>query len=154
MPRVSNVETILLQEKNTLTIRTRSKVEDLPELIGNCYKELWGYMAETGELCTDMPFVAYHNMDMQDLDVEIGVPVSKPLPAKGDIKPGVIPASRALLCMHRGDYAELGATYEEVLASAKQKGYQPVGVSYEFYYNCPTEFPMSEMLTRIVMPVK
>ena len=33
MPRVTNVETILQTERHTLTIRTRTKAEDLPQLI-------------------------------------------------------------------------------------------------------------------------
>ena len=35
-----------------------------------------------------------------------------------------------------------------------EKGYKPKGVYYEYYYNSPDEVPESELLTRIVMPVK
>ena len=154
MPRVTNVETILQTERHTLTIRTRTKAEDLPQLIGKAYKDLWGYLAEKNELVIDMPFVAYHNMDMQDLDVEIGVVVKKAMPEKGAIKPGIIPEARALLCIHRGAYDQVCSTYEDMLETAKTKGYEIAGVAYEYYYNAPDEFPMDEMLTRIVLPVK
>ncbi|MDO9535730.1 MAG: GyrI-like domain-containing protein [Bacillota bacterium] len=35
-----------------------------------------------------------------------------------------------------------------------ENGYEQTGVYYEFYYNSPEEVPESELLTKIVMPVK
>lgn len=35
-----------------------------------------------------------------------------------------------------------------------EKGYEPTGVAYEYYYNSPEEVPVSELLTGIVLPVR
>lgn len=152
MPRMTNVELLKQNEQRTLVIRTRTKVQDLPRLIGESYGKLGAYLAELGETLSDLPFVAYHNMDMQDLDVEIGFPVANPLPEKGEIKQGIIPAGLRIFCVYRGPYGEVGPVYGEMQQWIEEKGYRPVGTAYEYYYNGP-DFPGSELLTRIVIPV-
>jgi len=88
----------------TLTIRTKASVQELPLILGNSYGIITQYLGELGEAPVGAPFVAYYNMDMQNLDIEIGFPVSKKLPDKGDIKPGEIPAGNFAICLHTGPY--------------------------------------------------
>lgn len=77
MPRISNIEMLQKMVQPTLFIRTIAKVQDLPVLIGQSYGKMAAYLQEVGELLADVPYVAYHNMDMQNLDVEIGFPVAR-----------------------------------------------------------------------------
>lgn len=152
MPRISNIEILYRNEQPTLSIRTRTKVENLPVLIGEGYDRMAAYLKDLGEFLSDVPYVAYHNMDMQNLDVEIGFPVSKALQGKNDIQAGSIPAGKVVFCMYRGPYAEMEPVYAEMTKWIDENGYRPVGTVYEYYCNGP-EFPESEMLTRIVMPI-
>ncbi|KAF5084835.1 GyrI-like domain-containing protein [Acetobacterium wieringae] len=153
MPKMSNIETIKQREQPTLVIRTITRVEELPQLIGESYGKIVAYLNEIGELMTDVPFVAYHNMDMQQLDVEIGFPVAKPFPGQGDVKPGLIPEGKTIFCMYRGPYAEMEPVYGEMAQWFETNHCQPEGIAYEYYYNDPA-FPESEWLTKIVMPIK
>jgi effector-binding domain-containing protein len=121
-------------------------------LIGAGYGKLAVYLGELGEYLSDVPYVAYHNMDMQNLDVEIGFPVPKALPGMGDIRSGSIPEGRVVSCMYRGAYREMVPTYTEMADWIEKNGLQPAGTAYECYYNGP-EYPESELLTMIVMPV-
>ncbi|MCL2077763.1 MAG: GyrI-like domain-containing protein [Oscillospiraceae bacterium] len=91
-------------------------------------------------------------MDMQNLDIEIGFPVSKVLPGKEEIESGAIPAGKIIFCMFRGAYSEIEPTYNEMSKWIEDNGFKPIGTAYEHYYNGP-EFPESEMLTMIVMPI-
>lgn len=152
MPRVSEIEILRRKEQPTISIRTRTKVKDLPALIGESYCKMEAYLKELGELPSDIPYVAYHNMDMQNLDVEIGFPVPKALPARGDIRPGFIPEGNVVFCMYRGAYREMAPTYGEMADWIVKNGLKPAGTAYEYYYNGP-EYPESELLTMIVMPV-
>ena len=152
MPRISDVAISQKREQPILSIRTRTQVSKLPMLIGESYGKMSAYLKETGQLLADVPFVAYHNMDMQDLDVEMGFPISEPLPGQNDIKAGSIPAGKFVFCMYRGSYSEIEPTYNEMVKWIEDNGYKADGVSYEYYYNGP-EFPESEALTMIVMPV-
>lgn len=152
MPRVSKIEMIRKREQPVLCIRTSTRVELLPTLIGESYCRMAAYLAELGELVSDVPYVAYHNMDMQNLDVEIGFPVSKALPEKGDIRSGSTPEGNAVFCMYRGAYRDMVSAYNDMAAWIEERGLKPAGSVYECYYNGP-EFPESELLTMIVMPV-
>lgn len=153
MPKMSNIQTIKQREQPTLIIRLTTRVEELPQVIGASYGKIVAYLDEIGELMTDVPFVAYHNMDMQNLDVEMGFPVAKSYPGNGEVKPGLIPEGKIIFCMYRGPYAEMEPVYMEMSQWFEENNCQPEGISYEYYYNDP-EFPESEWLTKIVMPIK
>lgn len=153
MPRMSEITLLKVNEQPTLVIRTTTRVENLPFVIGDSYHRIAEYLKELGELCADVPFVAYHNMDMQNLDVEIGFPVAKVLPEKGDIKPGVIPAGKLVFCMYRGAYGSMAPVYGEMAKWISESGHRPTGTCYEYYYNGPN-VPDSELLTKIVMPLE
>ncbi|MDD4170480.1 MAG: GyrI-like domain-containing protein [Desulfotomaculaceae bacterium] len=137
-----------------LTIRSRTAVENLPKLIGEAYGKIMRYMGELGEQPAGAPYTAYFNMDMQDLDVEMGFPVAKTLPGQGEVKAGVIPAGRYVTCMYKGPYSKMEEPYNEINKWMAENGYEPSGMSYEYYYNSPEEAPESEILTKIAIPLK
>lgn len=136
-----------------LSIRTRAAVENLPNIIRECYGKIMQYMAELGTEPADVPFVAYYNMDMKDLDLEIGFPVQKSTEGKGEIIKSEIPAGKYVSMMYKGPYAEMKKPYEEMMKWMKDKGYEGTGIAYEFYYNSPMEVPESELLTKIAFPL-
>ncbi|MGI5822960.1 MAG: GyrI-like domain-containing protein [Dethiobacteria bacterium] len=152
MPRISNFEILQKAAQPALIIRTITRVEDLPALIGASYGKMSSYLKEKGEFLAYVPYVAYYNMDMQQLDVEIGFPVAHALEGRGDIQAGSIPAGKYVFCMFRGPYNEVEPVYNEMAAWIKDQGYTPSGTAYEYYYNGPG-FPESEMLTMIAMPL-
>jgi len=136
-----------------LSIRTRTALADLPNVIGESYHRIAAYLEELGEQPADAPFTAYYNLDMQDMDVEMGFPVARPLPDRGDIKVGEIADFKVSTYMYKGPYSELEPVYNEIFKQIAEKGCQPKGVYYEYYYNSPGEVPDSELLTGIVIPV-
>lgn len=152
MPRISGFEILQPNEQPTLSIRTTTNVEKLPQQIGESYGKMAAYLKDLDEFLTDVPYVAYHNMDMQHLDVEIGFPVSKSLPAHDDIKSGSIPQGKVVFCMYRGAYSEIEPTYVEMSQWIVANGFQSTGTAYEYYYNGP-DFPEADLLTKIVMPI-
>ncbi len=137
-----------------LSIRTRTPMENLPQTIGEAYGKIMQYMTELGVQPADAPFTAYYNMDMEDLDVEMGFPVNSQLQGKGDIVFREIPAGKYASCMYTGPYSQMEQPYNEMFKWIEDNDYQPTGICYEYYYNAPGEVPESELLTRIVMPVK
>ncbi len=149
-----NIELSDREAQAVLSIRTRSSMENLPQTIGEAYGKIMQYMTELGIQPADAPFTAYYNMDMEDLDMEIGFPVSRQLQGRGDIEFREIPAGKYASCMYTGPYSQMEQPYNEMFKWMKDNGYEPKGICYEFYYNSPAEVPESELLTMIVMPVK
>lgn len=67
MPRVASIELIQQIKQPILVISACTKVENLPMLIGQSYGKIVAYLEELNERMTNIPFVAYHSMDMQNL---------------------------------------------------------------------------------------
>ena len=138
----------------TLSVRGRTNAADLPALMGQVFGAVMQYLGEAGQYPTGAPHAAYYNMDMQDLDVEIGFPVAMALPAKGDIQPGEIPAGKAASCLHVGSYQEFKRTYDALAAFIAEQGAEATGVAYEVYLSDPGEVAPEELQTQIFFPLK
>lgn len=148
---------IEMREEKTqpvLSIRTRAAVQDLPRLIAESYGKIMQYMSQIGKQPAGVPFVAYYNLDMQDLDLEIGFPVMEPLEGNDEINKSEIPAGKYVSIMYKGPYMGMEKPYADMANWIEVNGYKAKGISYEYYYNSPMEVPESELLTRIVMPVE
>ena len=138
----------------TLSIRTRTSVQNLPQVFGKAYGAIAQYLGGLGEQPAGPPFAAYHNMDMQNLDVEIGFPVSRRLPGEGGIQAGEIPGGRAATCLYTGPYSEIELAYNALTQWIKDNGYEIAGVAYEMYLNDPSQTPPQELKTQILFPLR
>lgn len=146
-------EIVEQQAQQVLSVRTRTSVGQLPQEIGKVFGSIYQYLGEIGESPADVPFVAYYNMDMQDLDVEIGFPVEKKLEGKGEIQSSEIPEGKQASCLYVGPYNQMEPAYHALLDWMAENGYKPTGVAYEFYLNDPSQTPESELKTRIAFPL-
>lgn len=140
--------------QQVLSIRTRTSLEEMPLKLGKSLETIIAYLKSLGKKPSGAPFVAYYNMDMSDLDIEIGFPVSENLEGSGDIASNVIAGGKKAFCMYKGSYSNLKSVYEEMSTWMSENNHKPTGVAYEFYYNSPMEVPESELLTKIVFPLE
>ena len=148
---------IIMEEKAaqpTIAIRTRAAVQNLPQVLGKAYGDIMNYLMEIGVQPAGAPYVGYFNIDMQDLDLEIGFPVEQAISGKGDIQASEIPAGKQVSCLHTGPYSKVEPAYNAMMEWVPANGYTATGVSYEFYLNDPEQTPENELLTKIVFPLK
>lgn len=136
-----------------LSVRTHAAVQDLPALFGKAYGAIMQYLAELGEQPVGMPFAAYYDMNMQNMDVEIGFPVGRPLAGKGEIQASEFPGGKLASVMHIGPYDQMGPAYDALTQWVKAQGYDATGVAYELFYSEP-ETPPMEIRTEIMFPLK
>ena len=137
-----------------LSIRTFTTETELPALVGRVYGEVAQYLGELGESPSGPPFAAYYNMDMQKLDTELGFPVGKVLPKRGEIQSGNIPGGWRASVLYTGPYPEMGSAYAELTEFVKTSGREATGVAIEFYLNSPMDTPAEELQTLIVFPLQ
>lgn len=137
-----------------LLVRGRSPVQELPQFLGRAYGVVGTYMDERGLQPSGPPFVAYHNMDMDDLDISAGFPVSQEVLGFGEIKAGRIGAGKYATCMYTGPYSGLRAAYDAVNRFIQEKGLAPSGLVYEFYFGDPNETPPEELGTLILFELQ
>ena len=140
--------------QQVISIRTRSSVENLPQVLGGAYGSIMNYLNEMGLEPAGAPFVGYFNMDIQDLDIEVGFPVSKSLAGKGELKPSEIPAGPQVSCLHIGPYSQSEPAYNAIMEWIAANGHTSTGVCYEFYLNDPANTLESELQTKIVIMLK
>lgn len=140
--------------QNTLSIRTRSAVGDLPGVMGRVFAEIIQYLAGVGENPDGPPYAAYYNMDMQDLDIEIGFPVSKKLDGRGEIQSGEIPGGQFAACLYTGPYSGIAPAYTALSEWIKSQDFTTTGVAYEFYITDPATTPADELQTQIIFPLE
>jgi len=138
----------------TLTIRTRTAVQDLPQVLGEAYQAIEEYLGELKEQPAGPPFTAYYNMDMQNLDVEIGFPVPRELSGRGAIQAGHLPEGKIATSLYTGPYSDMEPAYAALSEWIEEHGYEPTGVAYEFYLTDPDEAPPEEWQTQIAFPLK
>ncbi|MBZ0288438.1 MAG: AraC family transcriptional regulator, partial [Anaerolineae bacterium] len=58
-----------------LSIRFQAPVQELQQHFGRVYKAIGQYISEIGAVPAGGVFATYHNMDMQNLDIEAGFTV-------------------------------------------------------------------------------
>jgi len=140
--------------QNALSIRKITSAQNLPQALGEAYMRIMQYMGELGENPVGAPYIAYFNMDMQNLEVEIGFPVATKLPEKGDVKPNEIPAGKYASCLYTGPYNEIEPAYKTLTKWIDDNGYEPTGIAYEFYLNDPGDTPPDKLQTQILFLLK
>lgn len=145
-----NFEIVEMKAKPALSIRTISSVANLPMVLGSAYQKIMEHLNSIGEYPSDAPFVAYYNMDMERLDIDVGFPVSRKLPEKEDIKAIELPGGRYVRCIHTGPYSAMEDTYNALMKWMEERHLEAAGTVYEFYLNSPETVPEEKLETRIM----
>ena len=74
-------------------------VESLPQVVGQAYGAIMEYAGQLGVQPSGAPFVAYYNMDLADLDMEIGFPFGGNRQGRAVSSPARSPVGRRPLFM-------------------------------------------------------
>lgn len=142
------------KETPTLSVRYRTPVSELPATMGPIYGEIAALMGRDGIPFAGPPFARYFNMDMNDLDVEIGFPLASPAAGAGRVEAGKLPGGFFAAATHVGPYATIEATYNALTAFIKEKGVAPEEWMFEEYLNSPEDTPPEKLETTIYFPLK
>jgi effector-binding domain-containing protein len=143
-----------MKEKLALMIRKITSIQNMPSVLGACYGEIIQYVNEIGAKEPIESFVIYHNMDMSNLEIDIGFTVPEKLPDKGHIKMSSRRAGKYATALHEGPYDTLTDTYNELTAFVKEKELEIEDWVYEVYLNNPMDNPNEPPRTIIYFPLK
>ena len=140
-------------EQKTAAVRLTTSIADLPNTIGKVYHEIMAHLHRQGGQVTGPPFVLYHNMDMQALDVELDFPVDRVIDAEGRIRAGTLPGGKILSEVHTGPYSTLEKTYTAVMSHIEEQGLHVTDWMYESYLNSPENTPEAQLKTEVCFPL-
>lgn len=149
-----NCEIKDMPEQAVLSIRTNSSVVSLPKVLGKAFEQLESRLKELGEEPAGAPYVAYYNMNMLNLDIEIGFPTKTLLEGNAEIKASTLPAGNYAMTVHQGPYGKIRSAYNALAKKVKEEGFQATGVSYEYYLNDPVNTKPNDLLTQVVFTLK
>jgi effector-binding domain-containing protein len=93
-------------------------------------------------------------MDMEELDIEIGLALSKRVADKDTIQAGELPEGKTATCVQVGPCDEIRPAYRALPTWMEANGHVPAGVAYEFYLNDPSETPPEELMTQGAFPLR
>jgi effector-binding domain-containing protein len=103
MTTVSEVRIDERTEQPTIGIRAQVPMNSLSKHVTALFKELNGYVKQHSITPAGPPYVRYFVIDMNaEMDIEVGIPVTAPLPDDGRVRAGVIPAGRYASLIYTG----------------------------------------------------
>lgn len=146
------IELVKAEAQPVAYIRTRCAQANLPSTIGGSYGKIMQHLGSVRVQPACAPYAAYYNLDMNDLDVEMGFPVPEVIDPAGDVQFRVLPDGYQIETLYKGPYSGMIEAYTQMQVWMEKNGYQVSGPVFE-YYLTPPEVPESEHLTKIVFPV-
>lgn len=138
---------------HTVSIRFRSPVGQLAQHFGEVYGKVIRHVEAVGGVPLPLAYAAYHNMDMQNLDVEAGFPVANPIAGAGEVVASTIPGGLAAVCHYTGPYEAMSPAYDQLQKFIAEQGYRQSHPVYEWYLNGPEDTTPDGLRTDIVIPV-
>ena len=129
---------------------------NMAEIMSEGYQKLFAYVAECGGQIAGAPYCKYSNgsEDFMRFDIELGVPIASPLPEKDEIYMGKTCEGKAISAMHKGAYKEIEKTYGPMMQYLAENKLESTGIYYDYYISDPANTPESELLTKVVFPLK
>ncbi len=139
------------QDRHYVGIRTLAAGSEFPTIIPQLIDEVFGWLGKHNIEPDGAPIMRYYVIDMATkMDVEIGVPVAKPVTGDDRVKAQVLPAGRYASLIYTG--VENGMEGNKVLIDwAKEKGIEwdrwddPKGDAfrcrYEVFIDGPADDP-------------
>lgn len=142
-----------LHRQPTLTVRSRTPAARIADALGRSFAAAMEYARAHDVQPAGPPFALYHNMDMDDLDLEAGYPVSRAIRGSAEVVAGELPECEAATCLHIGSYESIGQSYGVLMKWLEERSLESWGLAYEFYLNDPRTTPPDQLRTRIVFPL-
>lgn len=146
-----SIEVVAQVATPTLSVRRHSPAEDLPAVLGQAYSEIIRYADRQGLRVLGPAFAIYYNMDMDNLDMEIGFVSGVRVSGNGIVQSSEIPAGQYVSAVYAGPYAEMPALYQEMSAFMIERGLVPSGTACELYFNSPVDVPDTELRTQVLL---
>ncbi|HEX6792001.1 MAG TPA: GyrI-like domain-containing protein [Candidatus Krumholzibacteria bacterium] len=119
--------------------------EEIRTVMGPSFQELMTALKAQG-IQPAGPWFSHHlRMDPKVFDIEIGVPVEKPIRAAGRVRPGELPAATVARTIYRGAYEGLPTAWGEFETWIKNEGLKMAPNLWEVYAKGPESDPDPDM---------
>lgn len=143
-----------LPASEAVAIRTTVPLAGIPNFLGEAFHELDDAIRAGGGQVVGPPFVRYHSVSPDAVDLEAVLCTEERVPARGRVVPITLRASKAAVVRHVGHYSKLQPAYEAIDLWVKEHGLHATEAPREVYVTSPAEIPdPSEWVTLVEQPV-
>jgi len=164
------VEIVMRPASPTIALRARINMLQMAKVMGSSYRAVFEELERRGLKADGAPYARYTGIDWEELaaqgklaamlgiftrkwNVEMGLPLSEPLPPAEGFVAGCLPAGRYVETLHRGPYRKVNAAYERLQNLARQEGLKLGSESIEIYLNDPRTTASAELETLVLIPL-
>jgi AraC family transcriptional regulator len=138
-----------------MAIQFNSSQSELGQHFGEVLPAAFGHVMGQGAEPAGMPVAQYLHVDLDNMEVLAGVPVTEPLPESDRVKNGTLPGGRVAVTRHVGPYDTLGETWRGLESWIAENGREGNGAPWESYVTDPGSEPdPSKWVTEIYWPIK
>ena len=164
MPQVDfsdlTIERVDTEARTIAYLPTSSRPDpaSIGRAIGAAYGQIGGFLKANGLSMAGAPLTVAGARSDSAYHFEAAILVDHaptiPVPADSPVQVKTTYAGAALKAVHTGDYRDLPATYDKLMAYAAVNGYERNGPPWESYVTDPGNTPEAELKTEIFLPVK
>jgi effector-binding domain-containing protein len=129
------------QQQDTAVLHERVPMSEIAALIERALRTVMATLAAQGIRPAGPPIAMYFGMPSDTIEMEVGVPIDRPVTPDGDVVAGVLPGGSAVHAVHVGPYDALAQTYDRMYAWMQSQGIRPKDVMWESYLSDPAEHP-------------
>jgi effector-binding domain-containing protein len=139
----------------TLSIRTRVDPEHAADRLTALLFEIQNVIEQRGLEPSGPPFVRYHDRESAEWDVEVGLPVSKPIDVEGRVANNELPGGLQAYTVHEGPCETLQDAHDELYTWLHEDGHVPSGAPWEVYHEIESQSDAPcPRRTEVVWPVR
>jgi effector-binding domain-containing protein len=140
-----------------VSIRGHSSTANMPDFFGRAYAEIFGVLGPLGVRPNGTPVTIYHDpeINVDDVDLEVVVPVAEPVQGAGRVKGGTLPGGPVAYTLHVGPYENIHEAYKALAEWVQQNGREMAGPPRESYLVDPRQVKSpSELRTEVMWPIR
>lgn len=153
-PSLQDPRIVTLEPAGTAVVRATVRMDALPAFFDESFGSLFATLGQQQVEPTGPPFARYEGLPTQTVDVEVGVPTSRPIDPDGDVVPAELPGGEVVTATHVGSYDGLGRSYAELARWIEEQGRTPASSMWEVYVTEPTpETDPATLRTQIYWPL-
>jgi effector-binding domain-containing protein len=136
-----DIETKDLEQRYVATIRVKTAPDRIGQTFDEVAPELHAQLAEAGVQPPNPMFAIYHGYGKDEVDMEVGLPLPKPIPTQGRVVARELPATLAAVTWHHGSYDTIREAFRAVEAWIEKEGRERTGPPWEVYWTSPADDP-------------
>lgn len=148
------MEIIELQSEPVVSVRVRVSPAEIGPAQQRILLLLFNHLNGHGVEPAGPPFMRYHRVEADELDLEIGMAVPHPLPGTEEIVAGELAGGKAAWAWHVGPYDRLPEAQQALRQWIASQGLSETGPLVEFYWTDPCAITdPAKWKTKLVCPV-